>query len=339
MRLWIAWHPAQPLDLPLQCLDSLVDLVHPIATDDDVERRVAVTQVRAHVGLDGRELPEEAEHREEHTGQDGNGDDHEEPAHPDIPPRIAATRVLCRPLAGLTRPEPAGNLAPMVTGQGLGIEHLTREKRMTRTRSITVTIGSLAAGAILATGVTGIALADDAASGGGPLVTAQDGPPGPAGQPGDRHPRPGRPGGMLGEAHGGPGGELLHSESVVKAADGTITTVRAIRGTVTAVGTDSITVKADDGQSETFAVTADTEVRIGLPARPRDGQAPEATDSIGDVHAGDIAMVAGSVVDGTATADHVHAMTAEQAAQLETRRAEKPSRVDAPTTGTARGNA
>jgi hypothetical protein len=204
---------------------------------------------------------------------------------------------------------------------------------MSRTRTITLTLGSLAAGAVLATGVTGLALADDtatpspgasssapgsdAASG----TTDQRGPGGMRdgrGGPGGMHGMRGGPGGMHG-MRGGPMGEALHGELVVKAQDGTISTVRQVQGTVTAVTSTSITVKAEDGYTATFAVNSDTEVRTGLPTRDRDS-AESTTQSIADVSVGDVARVHGTVSGDTATAQHLHAMTAEQAATLEAER-------------------
>ena len=142
---------------------------------------------------------------------------------------------------------------------------------MSRTRTITLTLGSVAAGAILATGVTGLALADDSATPSPSTSSSAPGSdtaPGIGGQrgPGDGM-RDGR-GGMHG-MRGGPMGEALHGELVVKAADGTISTVRQVQGTVTAVTSTSITVKAEDGYTATFAVNADTEVHTGLPSRDR----------------------------------------------------------------------
>jgi hypothetical protein len=198
---------------------------------------------------------------------------------------------------------------------------------MSRTRTITLTLGSVAAGAILATGVTGLALADDqstpapSASSSAGTTTDSTAPNG-RGMDGrgmdDRH------GGPRGGMHGmrGPGalGEALHGELVVKADDGTISTIRQIRGTVTAVNGTSITVEAEDGYTSTFAITADTEVRVGLPQRGMDPQA--STSTIADVAVGDVAHVHGTVSGSTATATHLMAMTAEQAAELEALRAQ-----------------
>ena len=170
---------------------------------------------------------------------------------------------------------------------------------MSRTRTITLTVGSLAAGAVLATGITGMAMAADST---------------PGGTPGGSHAgRQHRPGMM-----GGPGGQALHGELVVKAADGTISTVRTISGTVTAVSGSSITVKADDGYSSTFDITATTEVRVGAPDRNA-----MSTDAITDVTVGDIAHVNGTVAGSTATATEVHAMTATEATAMEQQRQQR----------------
>lgn len=196
---------------------------------------------------------------------------------------------------------------------------------MSRTRTIALTVGSLAAGAMLATGVTGLALADDSTGtpssrASTPAAPGQNGPDG-QGMRGDRggdHGMRGGRGGDMGGDHGmrgGPRGEALHGELVVKAADGTISTVRQIQGTVTEVNASSITVKAEDGYTATFAVTADTEVHVGLPDRSADPATD--TDAITDVKVGDVARVHGTVSGTTATAEHVMALTADEAAQLE----------------------
>jgi hypothetical protein len=192
---------------------------------------------------------------------------------------------------------------------------------MSRTRTITLTLGSLAAGAILATGVTGLALADDTTTpspGSSSSAPGSDSAPGTMGQRGPGDGGRGGHGGMHG-MRGGPMGEALHGELVVKAADGTISTVRQVQGTVTAVSGTSITVKAEDGYTATFAVNADTEVHTGLPSRDR-GTADATTQAITDVSVGDVARVHGTVTGDTATAEDVHAMTAEQAATMEAER-------------------
>ena len=195
---------------------------------------------------------------------------------------------------------------------------------MSRTRTITLTLGSIAAGAVLATGVTGLALADDTATPSPGASSSAPGTDAPSGTMGQRGPgdgmRDGRggPGGMHG-MRGGPMGEALHGELVVKAEDGTISTVRQVQGTVTAVTSTSITVEAEDGYTATFAVNAETEVHTGLPSRDRD-TADATTQAITDVSVGDVARVHGTVSGDIATAEDIHAMTAEQAATMEAER-------------------
>jgi hypothetical protein len=53
----------------------------------------------------------------------------------------------------------------------------------------------------------------------------------------------------------------MHGEWVVKGKDGKPTTLETIRGQVTAVGPTSITIKAEDGFTETFVVNSDTKVK------------------------------------------------------------------------------
>jgi hypothetical protein len=53
----------------------------------------------------------------------------------------------------------------------------------------------------------------------------------------------------------------MHGEWVVKGKDGKPTTLVSIRGQVTAVGPASVTVKAEDGFTETFTANSDTRVK------------------------------------------------------------------------------
>lgn len=201
---------------------------------------------------------------------------------------------------------------------------------MSRKSTIAITLGALVAGAVIATGVTGVAAAATSAHDNGGQAsqgtTATDGQRAGDGR-GD-----GRGDGMRGGMRG-PGGRLeagarpLHGETVVKKADGTVVTLRMVSGTVTAVSATSITVTAEDGYVGTFTVTSDTEVRAGLPVRgekpadPSTSTPPASTDTIADVTVGDTAHVVGTVSGSTATADRVHALSAEEAAQLEADRA------------------
>jgi hypothetical protein len=56
-------------------------------------------------------------------------------------------------------------------------------------------------------------------------------------------------------------GRGLHGEWVVAGKDGKPVTLVSIRGQVTAVGPAGVTVKAEDGFTSTYTVTADTKVR------------------------------------------------------------------------------
>ena len=81
----------------------------------------------------------------------------------------------------------------------------------------------------------------------------------------------------------------MHGEWVVKGKDGKPVTLVSVRGTVTAVGSASVSVKADDGFTATFATTADTKVRGGA-------------DALGEVKVGAKAAVVGVKSAGTTTA-------------------------------------
>lgn len=105
----------------------------------------------------------------------------------------------------------------------------------------------------------------------------------------------------------------LHSESVVKEADGTYRTVLSQRGTVDAVSSTAITVKSEDGYSQTYAVTAGTRITVipapaadGSPATGDDGKRLKPTDGTSaDLATGDAVLVAGVKDGGTATAQRI----------------------------------
>ncbi len=69
----------------------------------------------------------------------------------------------------------------------------------------------------------------------------------------------------------------LHSESVVKKADGTFETILSQQGTVDAVSPTSVTVKSEDGFTQSYAVNADTKI-IKFPAPAADGSAATGDD-------------------------------------------------------------
>lgn len=99
--------------------------------------------------------------------------------------------------------------------------------------------------------------------------------------------------------------QLQHSESIVKDADGTFHTILAQRGTVEAVSTTSITVKSEDGFSQSYAVDADTKV-ITAPGTGDDGsrQRPSA-GTIKDILAGEVVRISGVKDGDQATAERV----------------------------------
>jgi hypothetical protein len=85
-------------------------------------------------------------------------------------------------------------------------------------------------------------------------------------------------------------GRGMHGEWVVKGKDGKPVTLETVRGTVTAVGSASVTLKAEDGFTATFAANSDTKVR-GAGA-----------DSLGDVKVGTRIAVVGVKAGNTTTA-------------------------------------
>jgi hypothetical protein len=102
-------------------------------------------------------------------------------------------------------------------------------------------------------------------------------------------------------------GRALHAQWVTRDRDdsGAFVTHDAIRGAVTAVSAGSITVKAADGVSQTYAVTSTTKVRVRT--QPGKGHGGAAA-TIGDVHTGDKVAVIGT---GTTSlsAQHIVAIT------------------------------
>ncbi len=69
----------------------------------------------------------------------------------------------------------------------------------------------------------------------------------------------------------------LHSESTVKKSDGTFETVITQHGTVDAVNETSVTVKSEDGFTQSYAVNADTKI-VKVPAPAADGTPPTGED-------------------------------------------------------------
>ena len=188
----------------------------------------------------------------------------------------------------------------------------------------------LAAGAIGATALTGVAQAaggtDD--SGTDPSTgTSSDAPAAPMGRGG-----PGHGGGHGGGPGGGPLGErgaVLHGELVIEGEDDATTTVLTQSGSVTAASSTSITVRSTDGFTATWSVDEDTSVHT-FASRGTDG-------SIGDVEVGDEVRVSGPKESSTSgEADRVHVRPTE--AELSELRGSMPERgagPGAPPTGDA----
>jgi hypothetical protein len=105
----------------------------------------------------------------------------------------------------------------------------------------------------------------------------------------------------------------LHGESVVKKADGTLQANLDQRGTVEAVSETSITVKSEDGYSQTYAVNADTKIHKA-PAAASDSS-PGTDDggkrvkpsqgTIADIATGDTVRISGVKNGDQATAERI----------------------------------
>ena len=97
----------------------------------------------------------------------------------------------------------------------------------------------------------------------------------------------------------------LHSESVVKKADGTFETVLNQQGTVEAVSESSITVKSEDGFTQSYAVNAETKV-IKFPAPAEDGKQVKPSDvTIAEIATGESVRVSGVKSGDSVTADRI----------------------------------
>jgi uncharacterized cupin superfamily protein len=124
---------------------------------------------------------------------------------------------------------------------------------MILTRKVAAIVGGVAAVAVI--GTAGVAAATAAPSPSGapsPSASASESPSAPGADKRERGDRRGR----FGLHFRG-----LHGEWVVKGEDGKFVTMVSARGEVTAVSASSITIKAEDGFTATFAVNADTKVR------------------------------------------------------------------------------
>ncbi|NUP75617.1 MAG: hypothetical protein HOQ07_13375, partial [Sinomonas sp.] len=92
------------------------------------------------------------------------------------------------------------------------------------------------------------------------------------------------PGHHVGKPGAGQGAETLHGQMTVKKADGTIQTVFVQRGTVTDVSDTKVTVKSEDGFTQSYTLNGST--MFHSQAQPRG-----AAIKSGDVAKGDTIMV------------------------------------------------
>ena len=128
-----------------------------------------------------------------------------------------------------------------------------------------------------AVAIVGVATAALATSGSDPSTTSGTGHA--SGQSGSHHNRRHELHAIL--------RHVLHGEVTTKGRDGYVTH-SGVRGAVTAVSPTSITVKAVDGYTETFTLSADTKVRERTP-----GRRGATSGTVSDVKQGDQVAVLG----------------------------------------------
>ncbi len=121
-----------------------------------------------------------------------------------------------------------------------------------RARRVGRGTGLVLAGAVGATALTGIAFAQPGPGDAGTATTVADDNGSQDTRPGPRH-------GFFGAPGTGP---VLHGQDTVRTRDGGFATILTHNGELTAVSPTSITVKSEDGFTQTYAITADTKVRL-----------------------------------------------------------------------------
>ncbi len=150
---------------------------------------------------------------------------------------------------------------------------------MILSKRVTLAIAGVAAAAVV--GTAGVAAATAPAPSGAPAPAASAPDPGTR-APGAAERRAKVKHRLLGRG--------LHGEFVVKGKDGKPVTLVSVRGEVTAVSATSITLKAEDGFTATYAITAETKVR------------GKGADKIADVKVGDRGGAVGPKSGTTLTA-------------------------------------
>lgn len=141
-----------------------------------------------------------------------------------------------------------------------------------------IVIAGAAAAAILGAGTAALAVSGSSSNPSSPAASSSQ-------APGKSAQAPGRQGKLR------PGLNLarraLHATWVTRDGSSGFVTHDAIRGQVTAVSAGSITVKAADDVSQTYAVTGDTKVHLRADGKGKAG-------SIGEVKTGDRVIVLGT---------------------------------------------
>lgn len=106
-------------------------------------------------------------------------------------------------------------------------------------------------------------------------------------------------------------GPEVHGEFTVKNKDGTFTTMVTQRGAVQSVSDSNISVKSDDGFTQSYAISSSTTiVKIASPATGTQSRRPSPqTIKATDLKAGDTVAVSGTKSGTTVTANRVIAGT------------------------------
>ena len=106
-------------------------------------------------------------------------------------------------------------------------------------------------------------------------------------------------------------GRGIHGEVTVKNNDGSYTTILMQTGTVQSVSDSAITVKSDDGFTQSYAIASSTSIaRIpGAGTGTESRKFPLETIKASDLKAGDTVRVSGTKIGTTVTATHIIAGT------------------------------
>lgn len=138
-----------------------------------------------------------------------------------------------------------------------------------------------------------------------PTSTASPATPSPgATSPATPSPGKARPFPVLPRGIAGPG---IHGEFTVKNKDGSYTTLVSQRGTVQSVSDSSISVKSDDGFTQSYAITSSTTIaRFPAAGTGTQGRRPSLqTIKATDLKAGDTVAVSGTKSGTAVTATHI----------------------------------